>query len=280
MNDALFHTLWIISAVGLVTFFLSSHIRKIYLALRTRNAKKKSVLYKKLLELNDQFGFHDFEDTYAIRQDFQTKQEFQETSTTDVFLEFIRRQLDNAEWLINAVNENIELYKEYSQELDNISQFANRSSKRAFNMDEELFKKYQLKPKTDLLFMCVLYYYDKRKDIVYEDSNMFNLSDFEKCFFYITGRNPQQHNQYHDWKQTQETKKVQKVVYTELYKKLGTEHTATMDEIKAAYRKLAKKYHPDKNPSTEKQFKEINNAYEILSNESKRAQYDQTGTIV
>ena len=66
--------------------------------------------------------------------------------------------------------------------------------------------------------------------------------------------------------------------YKDYYKILGIEKTASADEIKRAYRKLALKYHPDKNPgdkSSEERFKEINEAYEVLSNPSKRERYDQ-----
>jgi molecular chaperone DnaJ len=55
---------------------------------------------------------------------------------------------------------------------------------------------------------------------------------------------------------------------------------ATDDEIKKAYRKLAKQYHPDLNPGNaeaEAKFKEINEAYQVLSNQQTRAQYDQFG---
>lgn len=66
----------------------------------------------------------------------------------------------------------------------------------------------------------------------------------------------------------------------DLYEILGVSKDATQDEIKKAYRKLAMKYHPDKNQGDEKaeeKFKEINSAYEVLSDESKRAQYDRYG---
>ncbi len=64
------------------------------------------------------------------------------------------------------------------------------------------------------------------------------------------------------------------------YKILGVGKTATAEEIKKAYRKLAVEYHPDKNKSkeAESKFKEINQAYEVLSNPQKRSQYDQFGS--
>ena len=64
------------------------------------------------------------------------------------------------------------------------------------------------------------------------------------------------------------------------YNLLGVEKNATQDEIKKAYRKLAMKYHPDKNPgdaTAEAKFKEIANAYAVLSDEQKRANYDRFG---
>ena len=65
------------------------------------------------------------------------------------------------------------------------------------------------------------------------------------------------------------------------YDVLGVSKTATDDELKRAYRKLAKQYHPDANPDNkeeaEKKFKEINEAYETLSNPQKRKMYDQFG---
>jgi len=64
-----------------------------------------------------------------------------------------------------------------------------------------------------------------------------------------------------------------------LYETLDVSSTASQDEIKKAYRRLARKYHPDinKEAGAEEKFKEINAAYEILSDEKKRAQYDQYG---
>ena len=61
------------------------------------------------------------------------------------------------------------------------------------------------------------------------------------------------------------------------YKTLGVPRTATADEIKKAYRKLARKHHPDAG-GDEGKFKEINEAYEVLSDDKKRELYDQYGT--
>lgn len=66
--------------------------------------------------------------------------------------------------------------------------------------------------------------------------------------------------------------------YKDYYKVLGVEKSASQDEIKSAYRKLAKKYHPDKNAGdkqAEEKFKEINEANEVLSDPEKKARYDQ-----
>lgn len=61
------------------------------------------------------------------------------------------------------------------------------------------------------------------------------------------------------------------------YDTLGIAKGATDDEIKKAFRKLAHKYHPDKGGGDEKKFKEINEAYQVLSDKEKRRQYDQFG---
>ncbi len=69
---------------------------------------------------------------------------------------------------------------------------------------------------------------------------------------------------------------------TDYYKILGVSRSADASEIKKAYRKLARKYHPDVNPGNdeaEKNFKEIQEAYAVLSDEKKKRQYDTYGTV-
>lgn len=69
--------------------------------------------------------------------------------------------------------------------------------------------------------------------------------------------------------------------YKDYYKILGVERKASADDIRSAYRKLAMKYHPDKNPGDKKaedKFKDINEAYQVLSDDEKRARYDQLGS--
>jgi len=68
--------------------------------------------------------------------------------------------------------------------------------------------------------------------------------------------------------------------YQDYYKTLGVERNASPEELKRAYRKLAMKYHPDRNlgdKSLEEKFKQINEAYEVLKDPQKRARYDQLG---
>src|SRR5258706_2829509 len=69
--------------------------------------------------------------------------------------------------------------------------------------------------------------------------------------------------------------------YKDYYKILGVERKASEDEIRKAYRKLAKQYHPDYNPNdkqSEDRFKEINEAYEVLSDRKHRSHYDKLGS--
>lgn len=70
------------------------------------------------------------------------------------------------------------------------------------------------------------------------------------------------------------------MAFVDYYKILGLEKNASADDIKKAYRKLARKYHPDMNPNdkeSEKKFKELNEANEVLSNPENRTKYDKYG---
>src|SRR5512133_936365 len=69
--------------------------------------------------------------------------------------------------------------------------------------------------------------------------------------------------------------------YKDYYKTLGVERNAIEEDIRKAYRKLAMQYHPDRNPNdkqAEERFKEINEAYQVLSDSQKRSHYDRLGS--
>ena len=69
--------------------------------------------------------------------------------------------------------------------------------------------------------------------------------------------------------------------YKDYYKILGVDKKSSQKDVKAAYRKLARKWHPDVNPDdleAQERFKDINEAYQVLGDEDKRRKYDQLGS--
>ena len=65
-------------------------------------------------------------------------------------------------------------------------------------------------------------------------------------------------------------------VEKDFYKELGVSSDASEDQIKKAYRKLASEFHPDKNPAGSERFKALSEAYSVLSDETKKKEYDET----
>src|SRR5688572_7717364 len=75
---------------------------------------------------------------------------------------------------------------------------------------------------------------------------------------------------------------MKRMAQKDYYKTLGIDKKATHDEIKAAFKSLAKKYHPDRNEgnkAAEEKFKEVSEAYEVLGDVEKRKKYDRFGSF-
>jgi len=279
--------------------------------MRIKTVKKHSILYKHIVDLNGRVTFNDFTTEYLFGRNFATKREFQRTDPRDILIDTVARNLDNVGSLVECIEQNIKINKTYTEAYNELWRYLGATDttklrlafgrRRFIRIEKRLYHKCRLKPKVDVKVTIVRRCYDRVSNTNYEYKTLFDYAGLKDCFFAAGGRRQTadgrrqtadggrqrtesehfQGNQgsesrahYQKPKEPEPAKKV----HTELYRILEVPNTATQDEIKAAYRKLAKLHHPDRNPDCPEKFKTINSAYEILSDETKRAMYDRDGT--
>jgi len=307
----------VVLAVALISacFYVGARRRR-----QVRLVKKHSILYKKILDVNDRVEFGQFQPEYKFAHHFDSKKTFDRANPREVMAEQIRRNLGAVDMLVDHIEQNREVYEIYAKVYCQLWQYLGLTSveglragmsQRKFNdIEKKLFHKHHKKPNLEIKFILVKRCFADNCN--YETTITFEYAAFKECFVAAGGnirqkqytegqerpsqkQQEQQQQQYHQRYQQQRQQQSdsqsqgahyrkssepaqEKKVYTELYRTLEVPNTATAEEIKAAYRKLAKMYHPDRNPGGAEKFKTISAAYEVLSSEARRALYDREGT--
>jgi len=256
-------------------------------ASKKETIKEFSVRYKKLTELNMRMEFFDFEAQFTIRKEFKTKAEFDKATNFEILSAEIKSNPSFYNELIAKINHNINLNYKYLTsyaELKNFLYDTDTSSlgidaKKFQRIESRLFKKEKLSPKLDVEILCWHYFMSATGNRFYR-KDVYNFEDLKAAIGFKSGTGQQSSGGgYRDRKQ----QKAAAPSHMALYICLGVKKTATQEEIKIAYRKLAKKYHPDidqhkQKENTEKMI-EINKAYEILSDPERRRNYDDYGIM-
>jgi DNA segregation ATPase FtsK/SpoIIIE-like protein len=299
----------IISAVLVTAILITGFIFGIQKRMRIKMVKKHSILYKHMADLNARVTFNDFTTEYTFGRNFATKRDFQRTDPRDILIETVGANFNNVGILIECIEQNIKINKTYTEAYndlwrhlgatDTINLRLKFGRRRFIRIEKRLYHKLRLRPKVDVKVTIIRRCYDRTSNTSYEYKTIYDYEGLKDCFLMAGGRiNTEQPRQWQSQSHTQSEHfqsnrssgtsgahyrnsnepPPAKKVHTELYRTLEVPNTATLDEIKTAYRKMAKLYHPDRNPASAEKFKTISSAYEILSDETKRAIYDRDGT--
>ena len=296
-NFILKNWLWLAIVIGILAAFIiiSAFIYSSKKVRTIKLVKQKSILYKKIMELNSKTHFNELKTEFKIREVYHTRKQFEKANTHDIFLNYIKNNLHNAGDFIECMEENLETYKDYMEKYKKLASLQSTDGTRAFKrVERKLFCQLALKPKLNASFLCSRYFRDTKSRTIYENYTNFDF-DALKVYYYQAGGKPrqQQQKQTYNYEQKYQQKQTHhrhsgtynpppepKKIHLELYRHLEVSHTASQDEIKTAYRKLAKRYHPDINkdtPDAAEKFKQINTAYAVLSDPDKRIIYDRDG---